>query len=319
MAVVVRAPGSRGGSRGSRSGPGSRRPSPSRRSAADRPGVARRSWRPGARPGPCTPSSRSISAAIAAIRAAAAERTSTAGKPAPPGKPASASSSRAPSGSWAGRKSRSLRPGMPGGTMPVAGIAAPADDEADQAPPVDGPGERLADPDVVERRARRVEAVVLERQAVGPAELRPERVVVGDPGRVERRHVRRGRGRPPRTRRRGSDRRCRGRARPSGSRAGPPSSGRWPSSVDLLVGRRRRTYPPLPTKAGPGWSAAGAGVDAGGTTANVGPDDDRREVGRRAAPAGPRRRRPRPRARPSPGRSSRRGRTPARPGRRPSG
>jgi hypothetical protein len=74
--------------------------------------------------------------------------------------------------------------------MPVATVAVGAGDERDKASPVDGLRERLADPDVVERRLRRVESVVARRQRGALPQLRAERIVVGDPRRVEREDVR---------------------------------------------------------------------------------------------------------------------------------
>ena len=60
--------------------------------------------------------------------------------------------------------------------MPVGDGRGRAGDERHEPPPVDGLGEGLADPDVVERRPRRVEAVVAGSRATSPSpELRAER------------------------------------------------------------------------------------------------------------------------------------------------
>ena len=53
--------------------------------------------------------------------------------------------------------------------------------------PVDGLAEGLADPDVIERRPVRREPVVLERQRCDVAQLRAERLVVGDPRGIDAR------------------------------------------------------------------------------------------------------------------------------------
>ena len=164
--------------------------------------------------------------------------------------------------------------------MPVAGIAAAPADEGDEPAPVDRPGECLANPDIVERRPRRVEAVVVERQR--PRSRGAAARASGRSRSTSRRRRRSsaGRRRRPRTPRPGCGRRCRGRARRSRSPAARPSSGRSPSRVVDVVARRptgrsRRCRRSRPASAPPAPSSM-----PGGTTANVGLGDDRQEVGR---------------------------------------
>ena len=213
-AVVVRRSRSRAGSRGSRSGPDNRRPSPSRRSAADRASSRSKKPSPWTSTWIVTPSSRWISAANAAVRSRRRRAASIAGKPAPPGiAGVGEQRPRAGPDRGPGRKSASLRPGMPGRHHPGRrrrwrrsrrGRSAAASPRPGRTP--GGPGRRRTAAATCRTRSTAATATS-DRRSCGPSV-----VVVGEPGRVERRRRPRSRGRPPRRRRPGSARRCRGRA-----------------------------------------------------------------------------------------------------------
>ena len=197
--------------------------------------------------------------------------------------------------------SASPAPGMPGGTMLVAGLEPPNAPRPDDALPVHGGAERLADPDVVERRRRRVEAEVRQRERRRLAELRPEVAVVRHPRRVDRRDLRVVEVAGLELGDRAAAARGRGRGGRSGSPAGRPSSSSLRWSDDLgVVGARDGV--PAAHHARPARSAA-LPVAPRGRAGRPRTAATRRSPGspRRAAPAPPRRRCRSPAARPWPG------------------
>ena len=179
-------PRSREGHPGSRCAPGSRRPSRGTRSAA--PPRASRVKYPSVIVSDTTvmPSSRLTSSTIALSKRLPPVSITVSGKPAPSGKPASARSRRASSGSCFGRKSAVAPTGDPGRDHRIRDhVIAAGVGEEDHPAPVDRLAEGLAHLGVVERRPCRREAVVLDRERRHLDELRAERLVVGDPRRID--------------------------------------------------------------------------------------------------------------------------------------